>query len=309
MNINDLIRKLAQQETEARETPFLSPCVAGGRVRARIGGIVQTFRVVPENWAGWGIFLAMDGKTAELYEDAELLLIERYLRGLKPLKLRLVQQMKGQTWLGYPVNESDAMQKFGSARPVIVHLVEGGSLFEAISARHDGSAFWFEEMDRRADPVHADKLREAFENLTLPEDVQFANLTPEMRIALEIAAGQSDRYKVRYPERFARRVTEEAEDASSDSLSATWRRTQNEGAQEARLRRALETGGGSLRAYTDHGTHWTVEWTDRRGVRQTSAITKDDLTVVSSGICLSGQDRNFDLQSLVGVMEGWEGDW
>lgn len=301
MNINDLIRNLAQQETESRETPFLSPCVAGGRVRARIGGIVQTFRVVPKDWAGWGVFLAADSKTAELYEEADLPLIERYLKGLKLLKLRLVQQVKGQTWIGYPVNESDATQKFGTARPVVVHLVEGGSVFECIQARHDGSAFWFEEMDRRADPIHADKLREAFENVTLPEELRFADLTPEMRTALEIAAGQSARYKERYPERFVRRV------AATQTPVRDWR-VQTD---ETRLRHALETGGGNLHAYTDHGTHWTVEWTDRRGTRQTSAITKEDLTVVSSGICLSGQDRHFDLQSLVGVMDGWENgeDW
>lgn len=42
-------------------------------------------------------------------------------------------------------------------------------------------------------------------------------------------------------------------------------------------------------------------------MRHTSAIAKADLTVVSSGICLSGRDRDFDLQSLVGVIEHQEG--
>ena len=73
---------------------------------------------------------------------------------------------------------------------------------------------------------------------------------------------------------------------------------------EERLNQALQLGGGRLRRYTDRGDYWVVEWTTQGGRRHTSAIGKNDLTVISSGICLSGHDRDFDLQSLVGVMEG-----
>ncbi|MDX2232056.1 MAG: hypothetical protein NW220_20650 [Leptolyngbyaceae cyanobacterium bins.349] len=76
---------------------------------------------------------------------------------------------------------------------------------------------------------------------------------------------------------------------------------------EKRLRQALKLGGGELHQFQDRGDYWTVDWTTSDGVRHTSAIAKDDLTVVSSGICLSGRDRDFDLQSLVGVME--HGEW
>ena len=47
----------------------------------------------------------------------------------------------------------------------------------------------------------------------------------------------------------------------------------------------------------------TVEWQTFDGEYHSSAISKQDLTVISSGICLSGLDRDFDLQSLVGVIE------
>ncbi|MGH9822716.1 MAG: hypothetical protein ACREDR_05630, partial [Blastocatellia bacterium] len=72
------------------------------------------------------------------------------------------------------------------------------------------------------------------------------------------------------------------------------------------LRTALDRAGGTLESTRDHGDYWTIEWTSGNGERHRSAISKTDLTVISSGICLSGRDRDFDLTSLVGVMEGRE---
>ncbi|WP_445248687.1 hypothetical protein [Microcoleus sp. OTE_8_concoct_300] len=78
-----------------------------------------------------------------------------------------------------------------------------------------------------------------------------------------------------------------------------------------RLQRALKMGGGELRDFCvkrsypagNRQNYWLVEWTSGSGEHHTSAIAKNDLTVMSAGICLSGLDKDFDLHSLVGVVE------
>jgi hypothetical protein len=89
------------------------------------------------------------------------------------------------------------------------------------------------------------------------------------------------------------------------------RRSQDraECSDEQRLDEALRLGGGKLVDFRDRDDTWMVEWATRDGERHVSIVTKHDLTVASSGICLSGRDRDFDLQSLVGVVERrWEDD-
>jgi hypothetical protein len=244
-----------------------------------VAGLVYTFCPKPRDFEGWGIFQPVSEDTAEVVEEAGLPLVTEYLRRLQPLRLRLAHALKGQSWLAYPVNESDARQRYGAARPIPVHLVVEGTPFEQIAARWDGGSWWFEEVDRRADPQVAERLREAMRAITPPEALRFKGLTPEMRVAYDLAAQQAKEFEaLMQPRR-----------------------------DEARLREALTLGGGELREFHDRGDFWLVEWTTRDGERHTSAIAKNELTVVSAGICLSGQDRDFDLQSLVGVVERqWE---
>ena len=71
---------------------------------------------------------------------------------------------------------------------------------------------------------------------------------------------------------------------------------------------ALAFAGGQLHDLMDRGDLWLVDWTTPDGEKHRSAIDKQDLTVVSAGICLSDLDRHFDLQSLVGVITN-RPDW
>jgi hypothetical protein len=340
-NIHDLLNKMAAAEAAFAETRFVAPCVRGGRVRARVGGVVQTFPPDPATFEGWGLF-QLEGGRATVVEEADLTLVAGYLRHFPLLRLRLARQLDGQTWLGFPASEGDMRQRFGEVRPVAIHLVTEGAVFEQVTARCVGGAWWFEETDRRADPVAADRLRGALWDVTAPEDLRFAGLTPEMRAAYDLVAQADPRFEALRRERAAeqqRRAEQQyrAEfgcewhvEAYRDEYDTVWgaagdpappapprrrdRRGQRPGAgrndrgagDEQRLRDALRIGGGDLRAFNDRGESWLVEWTMADGRRHTSAIAKGDLTVISSGICLSGRDRDFDLQSLVGVIEGRE---
>ncbi|TAE08469.1 MAG: hypothetical protein EAZ25_29370 [Oscillatoriales cyanobacterium] len=271
-DIRKIISQLAAQEGELLDTQFLAPCVRGGRVRTKIGGMIYTFQLQQRKFEGWAILEPINDKIAAVVEEPSLPQVAEYLQLLVPIRLQLARVLQGQTWLAYPVNESDAKQRVGFAKPVAVHLVSESSQFEQIVARWDGNCLWFEEIDRRADPLLCEELKDALKKLILPQEVRFKGMTPEMRIVYELVC--------RNIKDFAPKVRD-----------------------EQRLQRALQMGGGELRDFSDRADYWLVEWTSASGEHHSSAIAKNDLTVMSSGICLSGLDKDFDLQSLVGVVE------
>lgn len=287
-NIRDLVRRLSEAEEEFRGRRFLAPCVRGGRLRARVAGLLHTFTPDPRDFEGWGIFQPSDEREARLVEEADVPRVAEYLNLFPRLRVRLAYRLQGATWLAYPANESDARQRFpaAGARPHAVHLVADGQEFEQAVARFVGGAWFFEDADRRADPLDAERLREAWRNTATPDSLGWKGFTPEMRTCYALLFRRDEL------ERERKRLREQRRRERGD---------------EARLRGALRFGGGDLRSYRDRGDHWLVEWTTRDGDQHTSAISKRDLTVISAGICLSGEDEKFDLQSLVGVVEGgWD---
>ncbi|AUT01768.1 hypothetical protein CLI64_16020 [Nostoc sp. CENA543] len=271
-NINKLINQIAIAQSNLQTTQFLAPCVKGGKVRTRVAGMIYTFTPKPSKFEGWGIFQAVDEKTAKVIESADLPQIAEYLQYFPQIRLRLAHQIQTQTWLAYPVNEADMRQRWKMVKPIAVHLVTEGNIFEQIIARRHGQSCWFEDIDRRADPVVSEILQSAIKQLIPVDELQFKGMTPEIRTVYELATQRVEGFY--QPQQ-----------------------------DEKRLRKALQMGGGELQQFNDRGDYWTVDWTTSDGVRHSSAIAKSDLTVISSGICLSGRDRNFDLQSLVAVME------
>jgi hypothetical protein len=268
-DIQKILRSIAQQESNL--PLFLAPCLKSSQIRTRIAGLIYTFTPSPHHFEGWGIFQPVDTKIATLTETAELWQVDAYLKNTPTLRLRLSHRLKNQTWLTYPVNESDMRQRFGSARPIALHLVTEGNPFDVVVARTVGSVSYFEAIDRKSDPIVAEQLQTQFASHTSIEQLAFSGLTPEMRSAYHLAIQQTQDFSLHQDEK--------------------------------RLRSALQTGGGTLDRFSDNGSFWTVEWQTGDGEKHTSAISKTHLTVMNAGICLDDLDEDFDLQSLVGVVE------
>jgi hypothetical protein len=159
-----------------------------------------------------------------------------------------------------------------------VQLVEDAQRFDVIEARFDGTRFWFGGPDARWDPAMASYLRKELGSLTPPDKLQRSGLTAEERAA----------YTLNYWPRYE--VSEEARQSR----------------EERRLRSALEHAGAELKTYVERRDVYTVTY-EVDGQCHVSAIAKKDLSVQVAGICLSGEDQNFDLQSLVGVIREAQG--
>ncbi|MEG4149373.1 hypothetical protein QUA24_26145 [Microcoleus sp. Pol12B5] len=187
-DIRKILSQLAAKEGHLLDTQFLAPCVPGGSVRTRVSSMVYTFQPQPRNFEGWAVFAPVNEKIAAVIEEPSLVQVAEYLQLLLPVRLHLACLLQGQTWLAYPVNESDAKQRTGAAKPVPVHLVTEGSQFEPIVARWDGHCLWFEEIDRRADSLPSEELKAALKKLIFPQEVRFKGMTPEMRTVYELVS-------------------------------------------------------------------------------------------------------------------------
>ena len=305
MSTMDLIRKLAAAQDALLDTQFLAPRVSGSKVSVRVDGMIHSLAVTPNNFVGWGLFEVVDAKNAILIDDASLPVITRYMKMLRSVTLRLMESIGDHgSWWAWPENQEAFLRATGQPGPVVVHLVDGATHFDAVRARFDGRFFWFEDTDRNVSAKTADVLREALESGTAAESLRVSGMTPEHRATLE---------HLRFMQRERLRIAEEkAARAMLRSMRAQereWREKQDEiyrlgrGGDAERIRNALQVGGGQLISLTQNGDAYNVRWRDRLGRTHTSSIMRDQHTVRSAGaVCLSGMDSTFDLESLVGIV-------
>jgi hypothetical protein len=268
--VSDAMKRLAQAEAAFLSAEFLAPVVRGRGVQVRIAGVRCSLHVAPASFNGWGVFRPQSHSAAKLVRSASARERKRYLSLFPAVRLVVCAVMSGRV---RGVADNPADPRFELTAPVVANLAEGIDGFDTIVARFDGGQFWFDEVDSRADPAIAAYLRGRLADLADPATVDRPGMGAGQRLAYAVA--------------HARHV---AAVEADEAVSAT-----------RRLNAALGHAGAALRDFSDLGDSFRVTYTVD-GQRHTSIVGKDDLTVRSAGICLSGLDEQFDLNSLVGVL-------
>lgn len=269
--IDELLNKLSSEEKEALSQDIFAPYVRGGsQILIRINGIIYKLKTPRFKKDGFGIFRAVGANHARLIREAEPYEVDEYLQLLKKVELILVYKLG--RWLAYPANQNSFKQRFGvEPKLMSVLAVDNAEMLDTVIARFDGSNFWFESLKFGGDVERKEKLRERL-------DQQIYSITKTVESGLTPEELEAFKFAVQFHK-----------EAHMSDL-------------EKRLNNELGKYGAKVDKFVERGENVSVQWKDGRdGATYTSVLRQDNLAVVTAGICLSGGDRVFDLQSLVGV--------
>lgn len=302
-----IIKRFSDVEKKLASEIFLAPYVPGGKITVKLNGVIYSTTVIEEGplaeAPGFGLFQITEPGKARYAERPTREQIDAYMTMMPRVSLTLVEEFDAHWW-GAQSQSSDT--RFQLKDPVPVQLVERPASFQEVYARFDGQTFWYQNENRRRDPKVARALRDALAADILPDEVRVPGATPSEMFVYRII------FFARHPELAPIETapaspiieTGSPEDVCQDAYafdqSPHWHRWANSDLE--RLRKALAHAGARLDGYwkTD-SNEMTVRYVID-GQTHTANVRPHDLTVTSSGICLSGRDQDFDLASLVGVM-------
>ncbi len=287
MSLANIFDRLEAQETALLGTRVLAPILGGRRVVVKVGGVACQLAVDSEQ-RGWSVLEVQSTQRACWLRAASLIEREKYL-ALLPAVRFLALKRNREIWHSFPAQAGDARFRLKGVAPVRGAGSANIQMFDALIARFDGTHFWFERADARRSPAIAEYLRQSLADQIAPDALSKKSLSPEERAAYG----------------WALYGPPEAEIAATPATSQTTFNplaNLNPNTPDGRLAQSLGHAGGRLVSWMDRGDAYTVTY--QFGAQtHTSTVRADDLSVMTSGICLSGRDRDFDLTSLVGVMQ------
>ncbi len=276
MSIRDILQKLENAEQRFAGTVFLSPIIGNNQITVRIADVIcklQVESLKEKEFTGWAVLRSISTSKAQFIRKATLAERVKYLTLFPRVQFILLQKEKAH-WNGMQAHRGDTRFKIDGIVPILLPE-EGLNQFESIDTRFDGNLFWFERRTAGSDPSIAAYLRKRLAD-------RLQDLLPPSARSLH-----------------KKGLTREQREAYSLMRELLVR--SETGTVEVRLSKALTHGQATLRSYTERGDTYSVEY-DVDGVRHRSVVNKSDLTVLTAGICLAGEDQKFDLTSLVSVL-------
>lgn len=258
----NLFDKLLMSEKEFSSQEFLAPVLRGQKIKIKLNNVVMDLRVNPAEFQGWGIFKTNDFKTALRIREADTFERGAYL-DLFPA-IRAVVVKSGDDFYGLPLPDA----RFKITGMIPIQLPEELEQFEVVRLSYDGNNFWFDHILGEY-TFQSDYMRTCFSNNVLTKDLHYNGLLKEHADAYDFAKNE------------IKRLTEQSFDG--------------------RIQAAVRRGGGLYKSHKQITKNQFTVTYDINGQSFTSTVN-NKLNVESAGICLSGTDRQFDLQSLMGVL-------
>lgn len=266
-DILGIIGRIGEKETSLLSAEFISPVYGNRLVATSVEGMVYKFQI-PKTAPGWYKIRPKDQKSAQIIGPAELIDIENYLKRLYKIRVTLIMKRKG-IYMGI----ADKTNPYGFSYEELVPVFlcdDTANAFDRVLARYDGGSIWFERVDSSNDPAKAEYLRDCALKLTDPAKIKYTGLLFEERQAYAVRLG------------FDKKFAEEK--------------------KKTDIQRDVEFAGGTFVESVERNDFYSVTY-KVDGQTFTSHISKDPRRmVISAGLCLNGNDRHFDLKSLVTVI-------
>src|SRR3990167_5284037 len=280
MDAKQLVENFAQIQVK----PFVAPVTPRTRKILIVqDGVPFVFRRGKSNLAaGWYRFEKRESDWLQGVQafyptiEAEEWEIETYLEHLKPqFRLIVLYRLGEDTWLCYPWNLSDAIQKgWPLDEPRAVYLTRRSiEPFNFITACGPPDNLIFQGIDAvtesQLDRTEFLVKVHHFLNAVIEPSGVFRALTPEIRTSLFIARSEIKRRE----DETKRRAAEEQKKTL-----------------EGRIKYYLEFLGSKLVGWKEFGNNLEVDWTDGGTTRR--AIIDRKINTVSAGICLFDRDSD-----------------
>lgn len=287
MSVIDLIRQVGNQEFSNSDFIVFAKQQQSETVDS-INGLIRKFRFRPYREDGFYRFHVKNNRIARrVHLDIDDPEVYDYLQGLPKITMVACRPVDGSNWLAIPENNESSQS--GIIGSQIISNCECDYFDHIICAITRDNHLVYLENDFSFTNEIVDDMREKF--IEAKEKLQTNIETSSVNVhrnALDIAVQE------------IQTIIEEKEAEKKQRRAETIRQMQE--TVQGRITLALQQTGARLISHIPRRDLVEITWRSPSGRQYNSVLNIRNLNVLNAGICLNGEDRVFDLTSLVSVI-------